>query len=111
VAWLGCRLRELLPDLKPVGFLPLGPEADSVQTLSVKPGRTAILDKSLHATMKRCRVSAQSLHRCTIALQYKLGRVAAMMQRRNETGAPAGPLNHRGVPSSLIVIGRFIQGV
>jgi hypothetical protein len=34
-----------------------------------------------------------------------------MMQRRNEIGAPAGPLNHRGVPLSLIVIERFLQGV
>jgi hypothetical protein len=34
-----------------------------------------------------------------------------MMPRRNETGAPGGPLNRRGVPSSLIVIESFLQGV
>ncbi len=44
VAWLASRLQKLFPDFERVGFLPAAAEADPVQTLSVNPERTAILD-------------------------------------------------------------------
>ena len=49
---LGRGLQELLPDFERVRFLPVGAEADPVQTLSVNPERTAILDNRGQNTLR-----------------------------------------------------------